>query len=142
VFYLILDKVIADDTIPGFISRAAKDLVYRGYLTTGEFFDKLSKDELTLLNTMISSVKTLDYKDFLVETEEDQKTLLHLITLCFILALGEGMPEASPDMMTSMLPSLTSLATAETMHRNGVGNAIRKNFSLFERNLEVFRMKT
>lgn len=135
-----LDKVLKDNTIPAFISRAAKDLKYRGYLTTGEFFDKLSNEELSVLNFMLDSIKTLDYKNFVIETQEDQKNILNLITLCFILALGEGMPEASHEQMTTFLPALTSLATTETMHRSGVGEAVRDNYTLFEANLEVLRI--
>jgi hypothetical protein len=142
MFYLLIDKLINDsDEMKPFIRRAAKDVKYNRYLTAGEFFDKLSDDELNQLNEMVDKIKTIDYSSFIVETEEDNVNLMQLMLLCSVLSLGEGMPELSPESMRVMMSSLTALCTAETMHRNGDGVAVRSNFSLFEQNLEVIRRK-
>lgn len=131
-YYLNLDKIVAATDLPECIVRAGKELQENGYLTAGDFFEKLDDVEVLLLGVMVDSVKTDDFQTYKVDTEIAEKYLYQLSLLCFVLALGEGIVELDTDFIHESMQSLWTLIAVENMYRRGEVQVFRESFSIIE----------
>ena len=71
-----------------------------GYLTAGDFFEKLDDVEVLLLGVMMDSVKTDDFQTYKVDTElaekyfnlaKENKTALVASRKCYVIAAENAM---------------------------------------------------
>ena len=131
-YYLHLDKVVAAKDLPDCIVRAANELVENGYLTAGDFFEKLDDVEVLLLGVMVDSVKTDDFQTYKIDTEEAGRNLYQLSLLCFVLALGEGIVELDTEFIHEAMQALWTLIAIENMYRRGEVQVFRESFSVVE----------
>jgi hypothetical protein len=131
-YYLHLDKIVAATDLPEFIIRAGKELQESGYLTAGDFFEKLDDVEVLLLGVMMDSVKTDDFQNYRVDTADAERNLYHLSLICFVLALGEGIVELDTDFIHGAMQALWVLIAVENMYRRGAVQVFRENFSVVE----------
>lgn len=136
-----VDKVLEDKKLPSWLYKAAFELKVGGYLPTGEFFEKLDDEELENLRYRASTVITPNFKTFDIESQDAEDNLKHLALLCFLLALGEGEVEVVPNTLSSMLESLLSIITIDSLHRQSKVEVIRENYSLFETKRQLVRRK-
>lgn len=136
-----VDKVLEDKKLPSWLYKAAFELKVGGYLPTGEFFEKLDDEELDNLRYKASTVITPNFKTFHLESKETEDNLKHLALLCFILALGEGEVQVTPNSLSGMLESLLSIITIDSLHREHKVEVIRENYSLFETGRQLVRRK-
>ena len=61
--------------------------------------------------------------------------------LCFILAVGEGEVDITPDMLSTLLESLFIFISIEYMYRQKEIDVIRENYSLIGGNKSVIKAK-
>ncbi len=142
MYVLNIEKVLKDKKLPSWILKAAFELNVGGYLPTGEFFEKLDDEEVRHMRICAKNVGTENYKVFSIDSFDGKKNLENLSLLCFILALGEGEIEITPDLLSTMLEFLFLLISIEYLHRNGEIQAIRENYSLLDGSRSVFKGKT
>jgi hypothetical protein len=131
-YYLHLDKIINATDLPEYIVRAGKELRESSYLTAGDFFEKLDDVEVLHLAVLMSTIRTDDFKQYIVDNDEAGRNLYHLSLLCFVLALGEGIVELSPDFLHEAMQALFLLISVENMHRRGEVQVFRENYSVLE----------
>jgi hypothetical protein len=131
-YILDLEKIIQTKDLPACIRRAAKELRYGGYMTAGEFFEKLEDSEVHELADHVENIHTDNFREFTVTTEDMQKSLYAMSLLCFILALGEGEPSLDPDQVSEMLKGLTALVLVESLHRKSLVQVFRENYSILD----------
>lgn len=132
-YMLYLDKV-TDDTndLPPYIVRAGKELQESGYLTAGDFFERLDDVEVLHLTTLMNSVNTADFKLYNVDSEEAGRNLYHLSLVCFVLALGEGEVQITPEFLHESMKALFVLIAVENLYREGKVLVFRENFTILE----------
>ena len=131
-YYLHLDKIENATDLPEYIVRAGKELRESGYLTAGEFFEKLDDVEVLHLAVLMNSVRTLGVGQYQIDSDEAGKNLYHLSLLCFVLALGEGIVELDTEFVDNAMQALFTLIAVENMYRRGEVEIFRENFSIVE----------
>lgn len=141
-YYLHLDKIVNATDLPTYIIRAGKELQQSGYLTAGEFFEKLEDVEVLHLGVLMDSVHTVNLGTYKVDSDEAGMNLYHLSLLCFVLALGEGMVELDTDFLDGAMQALFVLIAVENMYRRGAVEVFRENFSIVESFKPVARVIT
>jgi hypothetical protein len=125
-----VEKVLQNKKLPSWILKAAFELNVGGYLPTGEFFEKLDDEEVQHMRICAKNVSTENFKQFTVESFNAEKNLENLSLLCFLLALGEGDVEVTPDSLSDLLESLFLLISIEYLYRSGEVDVIRENYSI------------
>lgn len=136
-----IEKVLQTKNLPSWIYKAAFELKVGGYLPTGEFFEKVDDVEIMQMRDFAKSINTENFIQFELETSESEENLQHLSLLCFLLALGEGETEITPELLTEMLPFLFLLIAIEWMYREGEVEVIRENYSLLDGQKPVVKEK-
>jgi hypothetical protein len=131
-YYLHLDKIVNATDLPTYLVRAGKELQESGYLTAGEFFEKLDDVEVLHLGVLMDSVHTVSLGTYKVDSDEAGKNLYHLSLLCFVLALGEGIVELDTNFIDGAMQALFVLIAVENMYRRGAVEVFRENFSIVE----------
>jgi len=131
-YFLHLHKVEEATDIPECIVKAAKEVRSCGFMTTGDFFEKLDDVEVLLLAVMMDTIKFDDKQDYVLTTENAGLNLYHLSLLCFVLALGEGIVELDTDFVHGAMQALFTLIAVENMHRRGEVIVFRENYSVVE----------
>ena len=138
---LSIDKILQTKNLPSWIYKAAFELKVGGYLPAGEFFEKLDDVEILQMRDFAKSVSTENFVQFELDTSDSEIYLRHLALLCFILALGEGQIEVTPDLLTEMLPFLFLLIAIEHMYRQGEVEVIREHYSILDGQKPVVKEK-
>jgi hypothetical protein len=137
-FYsLDVDKILKTKLLPPFVTKAAYYLREAGYLTAGEYFEKISDLELIELAAAASLVRTKNFKEFEVASQEEETNLYHLTLLCFLLAVGEGELFLSPEDLHMAMGCLFTIISVEVMYRKGQVEIYRENYSLMEPDLPI-----
>lgn len=131
-YYLHLDKIESATDLPDFIVRLAKEIRACGFVTAGEFFEKLDDVEVLMLGVMMDSIGRDEKGDFVLKTEDAGVNLYHLSLLCFALALGEGLVELDDAFIYGAMHALFILIAVENMYRRGKVIVFRENFSVVE----------
>lgn len=140
--YMIhLHKILeSNEDLPVCLVRAAKELREHGYLTAGDFFEKLDDVEVLLLAVMMDTINTQDFQLYHVDNEEAGRNLYHLSLICFVLALGEGVVELTPEFLHEAMQALFVLIAVENLYRRGKVVVFRENFSILEATRPVARV--
>ena len=136
-YMVYLDKIAEGTDLPTCLVRAAKDLQESGYLTTGDFFERLEDVEVLELTSLMNSVNTQDFQKYALESEEAGRNLYHLSLICFVLALGEGEVQITPSFLNEALKALFMLIIIENLYREGKVLVFRENFTILESNRPV-----
>jgi hypothetical protein len=137
-YMIYLDKIVEGSAdLPSCLVRAAKELQESGYLTTGDFFEKLEDVEVLELTTLMNSVNTADFKLYSIQSEEAGRNLYHLSLICFVLALGEGEVQITPSFLHEAMKALFVLIAVENLYREGKVLVFRENFTILESNRPV-----
>jgi hypothetical protein len=132
-YMLYLDKIVEDGSdLPTYLVRAGKELQQCGYLTAGDFFERLDDVEVLHLTTLMNSVHTADFRLYSVDSEEAGKSLYHLSLVCFLLALGEGEVQITPEFLHESMKALFILIAVENLYREGKVLVFRENFTILE----------
>ena len=139
-YFLQLSKVLQDKSLPSYIAKATKELQFRTYLPTGDFFAMIDDVELLEMQNAIGSIITNDHKEFEILHSQAEKDLADLSLLCFVLALGEGEAEITPEGLQVMLQSLVALTAIEGLYRKGAVEIQRKNFSILDGSRPIARV--
>lgn len=140
-YILDLEKIISDKSLPACIRRTAKELKYGGYITAGEFFEKLEDEEVFFLMESIENIHTNNFREFTITSQDMEKSLYNMSLLCFVLALGEGEAGLTPEQVSDMLQSLTALVAVETLHRRDRVEVYRENYSILDRTRIIAKSK-
>lgn len=138
---LSVEKVLSTKGLPSWVYKAAFELKVGGYLPTGEFFEKLDDVELHHMRECAKNISTKDFFSFETMSREAEENLEFLSLLCFILAIGEGETEVTPDMLSSLLESLFIYISIEYMYRQKEIDVIRENYSLIDGDKSVIKAK-
>ena len=121
------------DRLPTYLVRAAKDLQENSFLTAGDFFERLEDVEVLHLAVLMNTIRsTLASGEYTANTNEAQQYLYWLSLVCFILALGEGTVEMTPELLQDCLKALFLLIAVENLYRRGKVEVFRENFSVLE----------
>lgn len=136
-----VQKVLENKKLPPWVLKAAFELKIGGYLPTGEFFEKLDDDELQHMRICAKNVTTENFKEFRVESFNAERNLENLSLLCFLLALGEGDVEVTPQSLSEMLESLFLLISIDHLYRAGEVDAIRENYSITDGSRSVVKAR-
>ncbi len=136
-----VEKVLENKKLPPWVLKAAFELKVGGYLPAGEFFEKLDDEELQHMRICAKNVSTENFKDFKVQSFNAEQNLENLALLCFLLALGEGDVEVTPNSLSDMLESLFLLISIEYLYRNGEVDVIRENYSVIDGNRSVVKAR-
>lgn len=132
-YVLYLDKIVENASdLPPYLVRAGKELQESGYLTAGDFFERLDDVEVLHLTTLMNSVHTADFRVYSVDTEEAGRNLYHLSLVCFVLALGEGEVQITPEFLHESMKALFILIAVENLYREGKVLVFRENFTILE----------
>ena len=131
-YFLQLNKVIQDKTLPIYILKAVNKLKADTYLTAGDYFALLDEVDLKNLRSAVANITTTDYKEFEIQHSEAEKDLANLSLLCFVLALGEGEAEITPEALQVMLQCLVALIKIESLYRAKHIEVKRENFSILD----------
>lgn len=138
---LSVERILNTKGLPSWVYKAAFELKVGGYLPTGEFFEKLDDVELEHLRECAKNISTKDFFSFETMSREAEENLEYLCLLCFILAVGEGEVELTPDMLSTSLESLFIFISIEYMYRKGEIDINRENYSLIDGNKPVIKTK-
>ena len=138
---LSVERILNTKGLPSWVYKAAFELKVGGYLPTGEFFEKLDDVELEHLRECAKNISTKDFFSFETMSREAEENLEYLCLLCFILAVGEGEVELTPDMLSTLLESLFIFISIEYMYRKGEIDINRENYSLIDGNKPVIKTK-
>lgn len=136
-----VERVLQNKKLPPWVLKAAFELKVGGYLPAGEFFEKLDDEELQHMRICAKNIDTSNFKEFKVESFNAEKNLENLALLCFLLALGEGDIEVTPESLSDMLESLFLLISIEYLYRNGEVDAIRENYSITDGTRSVVKAR-
>ncbi len=133
-FAVDLEKIAtAGDKLPTYLVRAAKELQECSFLTAGDFFERLEDVEVLHLAVLMNTIRSTNSSDgYKVDTAEAEQYLYWLTLLCFILALGEGTVEMTPELLNECLMALFLLIAIENLYRRGKVEVFRENFSVLE----------
>jgi hypothetical protein len=133
-FAVDLEKIAtAGDRLPTYLVRAAKELQESTFLTAGDFFERLEDVEVLHLAVLMNTIRsTQSSGEYMADTVEAQQFLYWLSLLCFILALGEGTVEMTPELLQECLMALFLLIAVENLYRRGKVEVFRENFSVLE----------
>lgn len=131
-FMLNLNKISSDEKLPTFLRKAATEVQASGYLTAGDYFEKLEDVEVLQLAVMMNTVRPIDNSAYRTETPEAAIYLYLLSLLCYVLALGEGTVELDPSELNEALHSLFIVIAVENLYRRGEVQVFRENFSVLE----------
>lgn len=138
---LSVERILSTKGLPSWVYKAAFELKVGGYLPTGEFFEKLDDVELYHMRECAKNVSTKDFFSFETMSREAEENLEFLSLLCFILAIGEGETEVTPEMLSSLLESLFIYIGIEYMYRQKEIDVIRENYSLIDGDKSVIKAK-
>lgn len=138
---LSVEKILSTKGLPSWVYKGAFELKVGGYLPTGEFFEKLDDEELKHLRECAKNISTKDFFSFETMSREAEENLEFLSLLCFILAIGEGEVDVTPEMLSTLLESLFIFISIEYMYRQGEINVIRENYSLIDGDKSVIKAK-
>jgi len=128
-----LDTILASQNkLPTYIIRAAKELRETSYLTAGDFFEKLEDVEVLHLAVLMNSLQMTKEGNFIFDSREVSENLYHLSLVCFLLALGEGSVEVTPELLQELLLNLFLLIAVENLYRRGKVEVFRENFSVID----------
>lgn len=137
-YMLYLDKIVEDgNDLPTYLVRAGKELQQCGYLTAGDFFERLEDVEVLHITTLMNSVNTQDFHKYALDSEEAGRNLYHLSLICFVLALGEGGVQITPSFLHEAMKALFILIAVENLYREGKVLVFRENFTILESNRPV-----
>lgn len=138
---LSVERILNTKGLPSWVYKAAFELKVGGYLPTGEFFEKLDDVELEHLRECAKNISTKDFFSFETMSREAEENLEYLCLLCFILAVGEGEVELTPDMLSTLLESLFIFISIEYMYRQKEIDVTRENYSLLDGSKPVIKAK-
>ncbi len=138
---LSVDRILSTKGLPSWIYKAAFELKVGGYLPTGEFFEKLDDVELEHLRECAKNINTKDFFSFETMSREAEENLEFLCLLSFILAVGEGEVDITPDMLSTLLESLFIFISIEYMYRQKEIDVTRENYSLIDGSKPVIKSK-
>ena len=138
---LSIDKILSTKGLPSWIYKAAFELKVGGYLPTGEFFEKLDDVELEHLRECAKNINTKDFFSFETMSREAEENLEFLCLLSFILAVGEGEVDITPDILSTLLESLFIFISIEYMYRQKEIDVTRENYSLLDGSKPVIKAK-
>ncbi len=127
-----LDKILANPKLPTYVLKAAKELTYSRYMTTGEYFDKLDDVEVLELNLAVDGISTEDFVNFKYIVPQAEFDLYHLTLLTMLLLRGEGIVETHAHELKDPLASLFTLIKLEDLYRSGKVEVFRDNFTIAE----------
>ena len=127
--------------MPNWVLLAAFELTQSNYLTAGDYFEKLDDVEVYEIKNAVDYIKTDNFHQFNLYSEQAMQDLENLSLLCFILALGEGEPEMTQSALSSMLEYLFLLVNIENNYREGKVDVIRNNYSLLTVDKPVVKHK-
>lgn len=125
-----LDKVLANPALPTYILKAAKELTYSVYMTTGEYFDKLDDVEVLELKLAVDGIITEDFITFKYLTPQSKLDMYHLTLLTMLLLRGEGVIEVHANEIREPLAGLFTLIRIEDLYRSGKLEVFRDNFTI------------
>lgn len=140
-YVINLNKVLEHKNLPSWLYKCAFEIKVSQYLPAGDFFEKLDDEELTHLEASADKVKTDDFINFILESEEDEKNLENLALLCMLLALGEGIAHVEPSELSDMMTGLFILISVESQYRKNLVEAYRKNYSIMDGSKPVVKGK-
>lgn len=115
--------VIAADTKMSVISRTlAKDIMERGYMTVGMFFENLADRDVDQLLDMVE------------EANRDEETLAlkELAVIAMMLYQAEGGADISVDLLDVLLRAIRMLVVVTSLDRKGMVKAYYNNYSFNE----------
>ena len=138
---LNLNKILESKNMPNWVLLAAFELTQSNYLTAGDYFEKLDDVEVYEIKNAVDYIKTDNFHQFNLYSEQAMQDLENLSLLCFILALGEGEPEMTQSALSSMLEYLFLLVNIENNYREGKVDVIRNNYSLLTVDKPVVKHK-
>lgn len=129
-FLVNLDGVIASEAkLPSYIIRTAKDLKYSSFLTTGAFFDKLSKDELQhlagLSETVFQQMRESSDEDPADNHGDSPAAILSLLA-CLLLT-GEGATDFDTEDVNKAVKHLMLLSAIEFARSKGAKVKLFRN---------------
>ena len=138
---LSVERILNTKGLPSWVYKAAFELKVGGYLPTGEFFEKLDDVELEHLRECAKNISTKDFFSFETMSREAEENLEFLCLLSFILAVGEGEVDITPDMLSTLLESLFIFISIEYMYRQKEIDVTRENYSLIDGSKPVIKSK-
>ena len=97
--------------------------------------------ELEHLRECAKNINTKDFFSFETMSREAEENLEFLCLLSFILAVGEGEVDITPDMLSTLLESLFIFISIEYMYRQKEIDVTRENYSLIDGSKPVIKSK-
>lgn len=121
-FTILFDRVIEDKNLLPTTRLLAVDISKNGYINVGEFFQKMSQDDL---------------QKYLVMSEDmESDSAAEVLLLSEMLAIGEGLDngldETTPETMQNRMSQLIMFLACESLARQGLVKLHRQNMSFGE----------
>jgi hypothetical protein len=124
-FSVNLDEVIKSATYSSIVKMLALQIKQNSYLTVGDFFRKLSDNDLESLVDAIEEANLADEESY-----EESSQVDDLILLALMLSQAEGGAEEDIDEVYQKINCLCMLAVTTSLHRKGLVEVYYENFSL------------
>lgn len=121
-FSINLDKIVEDSTLLAATRLLAVDITKNGYINVGEFFGKMSDNDLQKYLNMAEDIESEAAAEVLLVSE--------------LLAIGEGLDngldDIDVDIMQQRMSQLITFLACESLARKGLVKLHRENMSFGE----------
>lgn len=126
--YIInIENCIADYSRPAVIRNLFVDIRDRGYVTVGDFFERMNDSDLDVLRVISETVADLDGDEPSNEQEED--AFSDLVMLSLGLTIAEGIT-IDPDQLNTNMRVTMSFIALEYLARANEINVYHENWSM------------
>lgn len=133
ILTLRVDQLDAD-AYPGYIQTILNMIRSSEYVTTGEYYQMLSDDDLDELLNAVEMITTPE------EGEEDAESLENIMMLAMLLRTAEGMPDITEDEVYGSIGMVCSYAAIEKLARLGDVEVFYSNMCVTIDNLAADRI--
>lgn len=134
--YINLEEIAQSTKFAAVIRLAAMTVQKQQYILPGEFFGKISDEDLDVLTEMTN----ITHPGGGATEQEYSAALESLIVLTGILETGEGKSALDDDELIADLGSTVGFINLEKLARMGMIEVNRDNFSYIDDNKEIARM--
>lgn len=129
------EQVAEDIAVPAFLRLLAKDIMKNGYVSVGKFYQSLTDYEIQHL---IEEFEYLSEEKPIDEDADDESIGQDFILLTLMLCQADGTIAITEDMLFGeYLPITGNFAIIESLHRAGMVDVVRENYSYSDANLVV-----